>query len=91
MHGGLAFKSFREAQPGTPVYEKGMSHWSVEQLAQHVCDGLLPQVSWILPPMLWSEHPAQSSPLQGAEFTVQSLDALTSNPEVWGKNRTLFP
>ena len=85
MHGGLAFKSFREAQPGTPLYDKGMSHWSVEQLTQHARNDSLPQVSWILPPMLWSEHPAPSSPLQGAEFTVKILDALTSNPEVWGK------
>ena len=85
MHGGLAFKAFREAQPGSPVYEKGMSHWSVDQLAQHARDGSLPQVSWVLPPMLWSEHPAPSSPLQGAEFTSRILEALTSNPEVWGK------
>ena len=35
--------------------------------------------------MLWSEHPAPSSPLQGAEFTAQVLDALTANPEIWGK------
>ena len=85
MHGGLAFKAFREAQPGTPLYDKGMSDWSIEQLTQHVRNDSLPQVSWILPPMLWSEHPAPSSPLQGAEFTVQILEALTSNPEVWGK------
>ena len=39
MHGGLAFKAFREARPGTPLYEKGMSHWSVEQLAQDVRNG----------------------------------------------------
>ena len=85
MHGALAFAAFREAQPGSALYDQGMSHWSIDQLTQHVRDGSLPQVSWILPPMLWSEHPAPSSPLQGAEFTAQILEALTSNPEVWGK------
>jgi phospholipase C len=85
MHGGLAFASFRDAQPGSALYEKGMTHRSLEQFAEDVKDGSLPQVSWILPPMLWSEHPAPSSPLQGAEYTSRVLDALTSNPAVWTK------
>ena len=84
MHGGLAFSSFRDSRPGSPMYDKGMSHWSLDQLARDVKEGRLPQVSWVLPPMLWSEHPQPSSSLQGAEFTSHVLDALTSNPEVWG-------
>jgi phospholipase C len=88
MHGGLAFEAFRTARPGTPLYDNGMSHWSLEQLAADVRSGSLPQVSWVLPPMLWSEHPSPSSPIQGAEFTSHVLDALTSNPEVW--SRTVF-
>ncbi len=85
MHGGLAFASFRNSHPGTPNYEKGMTHWSLAQLAQDAKTGALPQVSWVLPSALWSEHPAPSSPLQGAEFTAQVLDALTANPEAWSK------
>jgi phospholipase C len=85
MHGGLAFESFRKAKPGSPLYEKGMSHWSLAQLAEHVKAGTLPQVSWVLPPMDWSEHPGASTPAQGAEFTARVLDCLTSNPEVWAK------
>ena len=85
MHGGLAFASFRSAQPGSPLYEKGMTHRSLEEFAQDVKEGCLPQVSWVLPPMLWSEHPTPSSPIQGAEFTARVLDALTINPEVWSK------
>jgi phospholipase C len=88
MHGGLAFESFRGAQPGSPLYENGMSHHSLEELKDDVGGGRLPQVSWVLPPMIWSEHPAPSSPLQGAEFTSRVLDALTTNPEVW--SRTVF-
>ena len=88
MHGGLAFSGFREARPGTPVYEQGLSHWSLEQLAQDVRSGNLPKVSWVLPPMLSSEHPGPSSPPQGAEFVGQVLEALTSNPERW--SRTAF-
>jgi phospholipase C len=88
MHGCLAFESFRTARPGSPLYTKGMSHWSLEQFATDVRDGILPHVSWVLPPRLWSEHPSPSSPLQGAEFTSRVLDALTSNPKVWA--RTVF-
>lgn len=84
MHGGLAFRGFREAKPGDPLYEKGMRHWSLERLAQDVLDGTLPAVSWVLPPKQWSEHPSASTPLEGAEFTARVLDALTANPDVWG-------
>jgi phospholipase C len=85
MHGCLAFESFRSAKPGSPLYEKGMRHWSLEKLAEDARTGALPQVSWVLPPMLWSEHPGPSSPAQGAEFTAQVLDALTANPETWSR------
>ena len=65
MHGGLAFESFRQAAPGSPVYEKGMSHWSLEQLKQDVAADELPRVSWILPAPLWSEHPCALEPPAG--------------------------
>lgn len=83
MHGGLAFESFRSCKPGEPLYEKGMSHWSLEHLAQHVKDGTLPEVSWVLPSPPYSEHPSRSTPLEGAEFTAKVLQALTANPDVW--------
>jgi phospholipase C len=88
MHGGLAFAGFRDAKPGSALYEKGMSAGSLDRFARDVKNGVLPQVSWILPSMLCSEHPSPSSPVQGAEFTSRVLEALTSNPGVWG--RTVF-
>jgi phospholipase C len=84
MHGGLAFDSFRNAKPGSPLYEKGMRDWSLEIFAEDARKGQLPQVSWVVPPMLWSEHPGPSSPAQGAEFAARILDALTHNPQTWG-------
>jgi phospholipase C len=85
MHGGLAFESFRSAKPGMALYEKGMRHWSLEQLADDARNGTLPQVCWVLPPMLWSEHPGPSSPAQGAEFAARVLNALTENPQTWSR------
>ena len=83
FHGGLAFKGFRECKPGSALYERGMRHWSLEQLAADVKDGTLPAVSWLLPPADWSEHPSGSTPIEGAEYTARVLDALTANPDVW--------
>ncbi len=89
MNGCLAFASFRNAQPGSPIYEQGMSHWTLEQLAEDVMNDTLPAVSWVLPPREFSEHPgAPSSPQKGGWYTEQVLNALTANPEVW--SRTVF-
>lgn len=89
MHGCLAFESFRTAQPGSPIYKNGMSLWTLEDLANDVKNGTLPQVCWILPPQAFSEHPGgPSSPLKGSNFTERVLDALTVNEAVW--SRTAF-
>lgn len=86
MHGCLAFESFRNAKPGSPIYENGMKHWSLEDLTEHVKNNTLPQVSWILPSQSNSEHPSgPSSPNRGGDFTHQVLTAITANPEVWSK------
>lgn len=86
MHGCLAFESFRNAKPGSPIYENGMRHWTLENLKADVLNNSLPQVSWILPSKNDSEHPsAPSSPYRGADFTHAVLDAITTNPEVWSK------
>lgn len=86
MHGCLAFESFRNARPGSPVYENGMRHWSLEDLANDVKNKTLPAVSWVLPSQANSEHPSgPSSPYRASNFTHQVLSAITSNPEVWSK------
>jgi phospholipase C len=90
MHGGLAIESFRTARAGSPIYRNGMSHWSLEKLTEHVREGSLPQVSWILPPRDWSEHPEPSSPLQGAEYTARVLEALTANEKTWSRTVLLL-
>ena len=83
-----SFEAYRNAQAGEPLFDNTMSKWSLEDLQQHVTEGTLPQVSWIIPSPVWSEHPAESSPLQGASYTQQVLEILVSNPEVW--SRTVF-
>ncbi|GAA3516508.1 alkaline phosphatase family protein [Nocardioides daeguensis] len=47
----------------------------------------LPEVSWIVAPYAWSEHPA-ANPEHGAHFTNRVLETLQANPEIW--KHTLF-
>jgi phospholipase C len=86
LHGCLAFESFRTAQPGSTIYNNGMtgSPDFVTSFANDVKSGALPQVSWILPTPNVSEHPSYF-PSDGANFISQVLDALTANPAVWSQ------
>jgi phospholipase C len=57
----------------------------LEAFRSDVRNGRLPQVSWVVATDTYSEHPGPSSPVQGAWYIQQILDALTENPEVWSK------
>lgn len=57
----------------------------LEKFRADALNNRLPQVSWINAPEKYCEHPVNSSPIQGAWYTQQVLDALTANPEVWSK------
>jgi phospholipase C len=86
MHGGLAFANFRNATPGSPLYDNGMRLWTLDDLRNDAANGTLPSVSWVLPSRMESEHPAAvSSPDRGGDFTASILDALTLNADSWSK------
>jgi phospholipase C len=80
-----SFTQYQLASVGEPLHQQAMKHWSLLEFADHVQSATLPQVSWIIPPPVWSEHPLMSSPLQGASYTQQVLEALVANPDVWSK------
>lgn len=74
---------------GNPLY-KGIANTMpdggfLQALRDDIAGGQLPQVSWIVAPATYSEHPGPSSPIQGAWYIQQTLDALTANPDVWSK------
>lgn len=84
------FKTFRDAHAGLPgasaeLKARACTTRNLDQLQADVQANQLPQVSWIVAPELSSEHPANSSPAQGADYTARVLAALTSNPEVWSR------
>jgi len=57
----------------------------LQALKDDIGAGQLPQVSWIISPQAYCEHPEVSTPGQGAWYIQQLLDALTADPEVWSK------
>ncbi len=57
----------------------------LDAFKRDIRDGKLPQVSWMNAPSIYCEHPGPSSPVQGAWFLQEVLDALTAVPEVWSK------
>ncbi|MCP1637636.1 phospholipase C [Kerstersia gyiorum] len=90
LNGGLPYPAWQPAfDAGNPLY-KGVANTMpdggfLQSLREDIASGMLPQVSWIVAPAFYSEHPLPSSPIQGAWYISEVLDALTANPEVWSK------
>ncbi|MFF8424066.1 phosphocholine-specific phospholipase C [Streptomyces sp. NPDC016566] len=87
----LYFNQYRNAKPGDPLYDKARTGTDARQgegffdrLKADVKADRLPQVSWIVAPEAFTEHPNWPANY-GAWYVAQVLDALTSNPEVWGR------
>lgn len=78
------FQNIVNAPAGSSLQLRGNSTRTLDQLKADVQAGNLPQVSWLLPPAAYSEHP-KYTPLYGANYISTILDALTSNPDVWSK------
>jgi phospholipase C len=70
----LAAKAFAPSFPGT--------------FQTDVAAGTLPQVSWVLAPLIASEHPPAPE-IYGEAVVAQVLDTLVSNPAVWAKTALL--
>jgi len=80
--------------PGNPLF-KGIANTMPDggllgAFKQDCLAGTLPQVSWLIAPAAYSEHPGPSSPVQGGWYMQEVLDALTANPDVWAKTVLLI-
>ncbi|MEO7028861.1 MAG: phospholipase C, phosphocholine-specific [Acidobacteriaceae bacterium] len=72
------------ASPTSALVQKGASTHTLVDFHKDVQNNQLPQVSWIVAPYKYCEHP-EASPSDGAYYINLVLDALTSNPEIWSK------
>jgi phospholipase C len=95
----LYFHQYQNSLPGSPLNEAALTGTNIKtmaganpQVAPHLVDQFradvmankLPQVSYIVAPEAYSEHPNWPANY-GAWYIAQFLDALTANPEVWSK------
>jgi phospholipase C len=92
----LYFTQYQTAQPGSPLYEKARTGTNANAgdgffdiLKRDVQNNTLPQVSWIVAPEAYSEHPNWPANY-GAWYVDQVLQVLTSNPDVWSKTVLLI-
>jgi phospholipase C len=95
----LYFHQYQNSTSGDPLFEGALQGTDINtlsgdnpQVAPHLVDQFradvmankLPQVSWIVAPEAYSEHPNWPAGY-GAWYIAQFLDALTANPKVWSK------
>jgi phospholipase C len=91
----LYLHQYQNALPGTPLAEKAKTGTNI--LAENrdpvrllnifradVASGNLPQVSYIVAPEAYTEHP-NWAPDFGAWYVSQLIDILASNPDLWSK------
>ena len=78
------FKQFIDAPEGSELQRRGYAIRSLDQFATDIKTGQLPQVSWLMPPAIFSEHP-KYMPAYGATYISRVIDSLTADPEVWSR------
>ena len=79
-----AYQVKEGADPNGPLVQKGVTNHTLKDLRDDAVAGRLAQVSWIVAPYKYCEHP-EASPTDGAYFIHKVLEALTENPEVWSR------
>jgi phospholipase C len=87
----LYFHQYQNAMPGNPLADKAKVGTNIanqgtmfDMFRADVQSGNLPQVSWIVAPEAYSEHPNWAADF-GAWYVSQFVDILASNPDVWSK------
>jgi len=87
----LYFHQYQNAPPGSPLADGAKTGTNInvsgtlfDIFRQDVMNDNLPQVSWVVAPEAYTEHPNWPANY-GAWYVSQVLDALTANPKVWSK------
>lgn len=76
------FAAFQQAEPGSPLHERGMLRGAPDAFERDALAGTLPAVSWIIPTSKECEHP-NFLPAAGAAFIARKLAAVAANPALW--------
>jgi phospholipase C len=85
---GLVGSFKQAANPLSQLFLRGIVPSYPVMFAADVATNSLPQVSWVVPPVLESEHPAMPAAV-GAAGIINLLRILTANPAVWEKTAVI--
>jgi phospholipase C len=77
-------KQYIDADKNSTLYQNAMVTTPTGQFEYDAMNDKLPTVSWLMPPNVFCEHPAQL-PAAGAAYVASKIDAIAANPEVWAK------
>jgi phospholipase C len=77
-----------KTDPGAPPISKTHAAYVLSSFIKDVTNNTLPQVSWIVAPAGYCEHPSYT-PDYGAHYVNTVLRTLFSNPDLW-KTTALF-
>ncbi len=81
------FKQYQD--PTSSIYQKAFGPQFPTDFLADAVSGNLPQVSWIVPSIIDSEHPPSPSAFGEATISV-IVNALMANPAVWAKTVLFF-
>jgi phospholipase C len=79
-----AYQVKEGADPRGSLVQNGVTNHTLKDLRDDVIQGRLPQVTWIVAPYKYCEHP-EASPTDGAYFIHKLLEVLTENSKVWSR------
>ena len=88
-YGDNVLPYFKQYQTNAALASKALTPTFPGNFEADVASGELPQVSWVLAPLVSSEHPP--APVEyGEVVAARVLNALVSNPAVWGKSALII-
>src|SRR5215470_17789632 len=92
----LYFHQYQNAPDSSPLAQRARTGTNISKsgtlfdIFRHdVMNNRLPQVSWLVAPEAYTEHPNWPANY-GAWYISNVLDALTANPEVWSKTVFIY-
>jgi phospholipase C len=83
-YGDNVLPYFKQYQTNPTLAANALTPTYPGQFQADVAAGMLPQVSWVLAPLISSEHPP-APPEYGEVVAADVLNTLVSNPAVWAK------
>lgn len=75
------FKAYQSKS--SVLYKRGLAPRFPDDFMSDLADNRLPQVSWLLPSVAQSEHPAFSGGKNGEVIIRQIFEAIVDQPKIW--------